>query len=103
MSLKSKIANSRFFRYFKNIYVISITIFLVWIFLFDSNSILLNIRLNKEIRELEERKEQLENQIEIDRKIISSLKNLDSLEIYAREKLYMKKENEDIYIIEFKD
>ena len=33
--------------------------------------------------------------------IISSLKNLDSLERYAREKLFMKKENEEIYIIEF--
>ena len=27
----------------------------------------------------------------------------DSLEKYAREKLYMKKDNEDIYIIEFKE
>ena len=38
---------------------------------------------------------------EIDKKIISNLKNPDSLEKYAREKLYMKKDNEDIFIIQF--
>ena len=61
----------------------------------------MNIKLNKEISELKERKDILENQIQIDKKIISNLQNPDSLEKYAREKLYMKKENEEIFIIEF--
>jgi cell division protein FtsB len=60
-----------------------------------------NIKLNKEISELKERKDILENQILMDKKIISNLQNPDSLEKYAREKLYMKKENEEIFIIEF--
>jgi|TARA_B100000282_G_scaffold98175_1_gene69133 cell division protein FtsB len=60
-----------------------------------------NIKLNKEISELKERKDILENQIQMDKKIISNLQNPDSLEKYAREKLYMKKENEEIFIIEF--
>jgi cell division protein FtsB len=60
-----------------------------------------NIKLNKEISELKERKNILENQIQMDKKIISNLQNPDSLEKYAREKLYMKKENEEIFIIEF--
>ena len=65
------------------------------------SSILVNIKLNKEISELKERKDFLENQIQMDKKIISNLQNPDSLEKYAREKLYMKKENEEIFIIEF--
>ena len=69
----------------------------------DSNSILVNLKLKKEINKLIDRKEVLERQIEIDKKIISNLKNPDSLEKYAREKLYMKKDNEEIYIIEFKE
>ena len=44
---------------------------------------------------------ELEEQIAIDKKIISSLQNPDSLERYAREKLFMKKDNEEIYIIEY--
>ena len=63
----------------------------------------LNLKLKKEINKLIDRKEVLERQIEIDKKIISNLKNPDSLEKYAREKLYMKKDNEEIYIIEFKE
>ena len=61
----------------------------------------MNIKLNKEISELKERKDILENQIQIDKQIISNLQNPDSLEKYARKKLYMKKENEEIFIIEF--
>ena len=76
-------------------------VFFIWIFFLDSNSILVNIKLNSEINELKERKEILENQIEMDKKLISNLQNRDSLEKYAREQLYMKKDNEEIFIIEF--
>jgi len=38
-----------------------------------------------------------------DQKLISNLKNLDSLEKYGREIHFMKKENEEIYIIEIED
>ena len=34
---------------------------------------------------------------------IKELKNDDRVEKYAREKCYMKRDNEDIYIIEFED
>ena len=34
---------------------------------------------------------------------LANIKNNDSLEKYAREELYMKRDNEEIYIIEFKE
>ena len=101
MKLLIKIKNNRYFKLLSNIYFITFTIFLFWILFFDSNSILVNLKLQKEINQLKERKAELEDQISIDKKIISSLQNIDSLEKYAREKLYMKKENEEIYIIEY--
>ncbi|MBL6591209.1 MAG: septum formation initiator family protein [Flavobacteriaceae bacterium] len=101
MKLLIKIKNNRYFKLLSNIYFITFTIFLFWILFFDSNSILVNLKLQKEINQLKERKAELEDQISIDKKIISSLQNIDSLERYAREKLYMKKENEEIYIIEY--
>ena len=101
MKLLRKIKNHRYFKLLSNIYLIIFTIFLFWILFFDSNSVLVNIKLQKEINQLKERKIELEEQISIDKKIISSLQNIDSLERYAREKLYMKKENEEIYIIEY--
>ena len=101
MKLLIKIKNNRYFKLLSNIYFITFTIFLFWILFFDSNSIIVNLKLQKEINQLKERKAELEDQISIDKKIISSLQNIDSLERYAREKLYMKKENEEIYIIEY--
>ena len=103
MEIIKKIKDSKFFKLFSNIYIITSLIFFIWIFFIDSNSILVNLKLKKEINKLIDRKEFLERQIEIDKKIISNLKNPDSLEKYAREKLYMKKDNEEIYIIEFKE
>ena len=101
MEIFKKIKNSKFFKIFSNLYILISVVFFIWIFFIDSNSILVNIKLNKEISELKERKDILENQIQMDKKIISNLQNPDSLEKYAREKLYMKKENEEIFIIEF--
>ena len=103
MEIIKKIKDSKFFKLFSNIYILTSLIFFIWIFFIDSNSILVNLKLKKEINELIDRKDLLERQIEIDKKIISNLKNPDSLEKYAREKLYMKKDNEEIYIIEFKE
>ena len=101
MEIIKKIKDSKFFKLFSNIYILTSLIFFIWIFFIDSNSILVNLKLKKEINKLIDRKEVLERQIEIGKKIISNLKNPDSLEKYAREKLYMKKDNEEIYIIEY--
>ena len=101
MEIFKKIKNSKFFKIVSNLYILISVVFFIWIFFIDSNSILVNIKLNKEISELKERKDILENQIQMDKKIISNLQNPDRLEKYAREKLYMKKENEEIFIIEF--
>ena len=101
MEIFKKIRNSKFFKIVSNLYILISVVFFIWIFFIDSNSILVNIKLNKEISELKERKDILENQIQMDKKIISNLQNPDSLEKYAREKLYMKKQNEEIFIIEF--
>tara|TARA_Y100001970_G_scaffold201388_1_gene245076 strand:- start:487 stop:798 length:312 start_codon:yes stop_codon:yes gene_type:complete len=103
MEIIKKIKSSKFFKLISNLYVLTSIVFFIWIFFIDSNSILVNLKLKKEINELKERKSLLEKQIKIDESIISNLNNPDSLEKYAREKLYMKKDNEDIYIIEFKE
>ena len=101
MEIFKKIKNSKFFKIVSNLYILISVVFFIWIFFIDSNSILVNIKLNKEISELKERKDILENQIQMDKKIISNLQNPDSLEKYAREKLFMKKDNEEIFLIEY--
>jgi cell division protein FtsB len=57
--------------------------------------------LNKQIQGLEENKKYYQEEIQKDKQNIKLLKNPDQIEKYAREKYYMKKDSEDIYIVEF--
>jgi cell division protein FtsB len=71
--------------------------------LIDSNSLLIHSELNEDITDLEDEKDYYKNEIEKDKKAIKELSTEDGIEKMAREKYYMKKENEDIYIIEYED
>ena len=97
------IKNSKFFKLFRNVYILITTVFLIWILFLDSNSVVVNIKLKSQINDLENKINQLQKEIEIDKKLITSLKNLDSLEKYGREKHFMKKQNEEIFIIEIEE
>lgn len=97
------IKNSKFFKFFSNIYILITTVFLIWIIFIDSNSLTVNMKLKSQINELENKINHLQNEIDQDQKLISNLKNLDSLEKFGREKHFMKKQNEEIYIIEIED
>ena len=69
----------------------------------DVNSFMFHNELNKEVKNLIKIKKKLENDISKDQKLIEYLKNNSNYEAFARENFYMRKDNEDIYIIEFKD
>lgn len=84
-----------------NKYFIIGMVFVVWMVFFDENSWLNHRELDEEIEDLENANEYYKNQIETDQKIIDNLKDPDSLEKFAREEYKMKKENEDIFIVEY--
>ena len=92
------------FKKLKNPYSIAyITIgsfFFVWMVFLDTHSLIVHQELNSEIENLNERKRFLENEIEKDNKLILDLKNIDSLEKFAREKYGHKKNGETILIVE---
>lgn len=69
----------------------------------DVNSFMFHNKLNREVKDLIEMKKKLENDISKDQKLIDYLKNNSNYEAFAREIFYMRRDNEDIYIIEFKD
>ena len=73
------IKNSKFFKFFSNIYILITTIFLIWIIFIDSNSLAVNMKLKSQINELENKIKHLQNEINQDQKLISNLKKLDSL------------------------
>lgn len=86
-----------------NRYVLVIIFVAVWLTFLDNYSYFENRVLDKKIEELEENKRYYIQEIKKDSTSIRQLNNPDQTEKYAREKYYMKRENEDIYIIEFED
>lgn len=81
-------------------YLVVLIFFVFWILFFDSYSALEHKQLNKEIDKLEDSKIYYKEQIEKDKKEIKSYQSLEKIEKFAREKYYMKRQNEDIFIIE---
>ena len=77
--------------------------FIIWMLFIDTNSYLFHNTLSSEINELIIKKEQLKKEIVNDQKLINDLKDLDNYEAFARENFFMKKKDEEIFIIEFKD
>ena len=76
-------------------------LFIIWMLFFDSNSWLVHRELNKKVYKLENQKDFYSERIKKDKEELLKMKTDSGLEEYAREKLFMKKEDEEIFIIEF--
>ena len=99
-TLKNK---SKFIKPFKSWFVIILIVFAVWMLFFDANSWLIHHELNSDIEDLENSKEYYKKEIIKDNKAIKKLSTEEGLEKFAREKYYMKRNNEEIFIIEYED
>ena len=84
-----------------NKYLLISLLFAVWMLFLDNYSYMDQRQLNKQIDELQDNKKYYQDEIKKDNQSIKLLKNQDQVEKYAREKYYMKRENEDIYIVEY--
>ena len=89
------------YKFISNKYIWVLLFFITWMTFLDNYSYFDHRILNKEIDELEDNKNYYQEEIAKDNQNIKRLKNPDEIERYAREKYYMKKDSEDIYIIEF--
>lgn len=92
----------KYSKYF-NLYSYILIGFVIWMLFFDAHSLLFHHELNSDINELEYQKEHYKNEIAKDEKAIKELSTEEGVERTARETYYMKKPNEDIFIIEYED
>ncbi len=86
---------------FRNFYVVTGVCFLIWLTFLDSNDLISRFSLSAKLHSLENEKEYYEKKIkevEQDRKELMTNKEL--LEKFAREKYLMKKETEDVFVIQ---
>jgi len=88
-------------KYLLNRYVLILIGFAVWMYFFDDNSIRIHQELENDIKKLETSIDFYKKEIKKDTKIIEDYDNPQKLERFARETYQMKKDNEDIYIVEY--
>ncbi|MDB5019035.1 MAG: septum formation initiator [Pedobacter sp.] len=74
--------------------------FVVWMLFFDKNDMLSQYEFRSEVNKLEAEKEFYETETAHVKKDLTELTtNLNTAEKFAREKYYMKKDNEDVFVI----
>lgn len=101
--MKNPYKEKHWFKLLSNKYVWVLLFFLVWMIFLDNYSYFDHRFLDEQIDELQDNKSYYQEEIVKDQKQIKELRNPEQIEKYAREKYFMKKENEDIYIIEFEN
>ncbi|HLO80026.1 MAG TPA: septum formation initiator family protein [Chitinophagaceae bacterium] len=90
-------------RWITNKYFLATCFFVVWLAFFDHNDMILSYKRKKELKELKDKKAYYQDRIQETRDELNAMRvNTASLEKVAREKYLMKKDNEDLYVIEEK-
>ena len=85
----------------RNKYSLSLIVFFVWVIFFDTNNLINRIINLKHVHKLERDIIFYEEKIKDDRAKLEELQsNPANLEKFAREQFLMKKDNEDVFIIE---
>ena len=83
-----------------NKYLIAFAAFVVWIMFFDDNNLRQHQKNLQELALLEEQVDFYKHKIEADkRKLFELQTNDENLEKFAREQFFMKKADEDIFVI----
>lgn len=86
-----------------NKYALIWVLFVIWMVFFDTNSWLIHKELDDEIRKLEKNKRYYYQEIVKDKAKIKTLNDSSQLEKFARETYYMKRDDEEVFLIEYSD
>lgn len=88
-------------RFLKNKYLIVTAIFLVWIIFFAEFDLMTFSKQREELKEMKDKIEYLTKEVEkLHNEKIGLKTDSSMIEKYAREKYFMKKSNEDVYMID---
>ncbi|MCA4896081.1 MAG: septum formation initiator family protein [Cytophagales bacterium] len=89
---------------FRNFYIVTGLCFLVWMLFLDSNDLISRFKLGAKLRNLDREKAYYQEKIaDVEKDRHELMTDRELLEKFAREKYLMKKETEDIFIIQEED
>jgi len=98
-SLGQKFNSNVWFRIGKNKYILTVLFFLTWMMFFDNNNWFYLNKLTDEAHLKQSEKSWYKNEIkESERKLTELTSDLKPLEKFGREKYYMKRSNEDVFV-----
>jgi cell division protein DivIC len=87
--------------FLKDKFLLTSISFTVWILFFDRNDVLTQLDRRNELGSLKDNKAYYTQEIEKERRISEELQSdPTTIEKYAREKYMMKRDNEDLFIIQ---
>ncbi len=87
-------------RIFKNKYLITGSVFLVWMLFFDRNDLASQLDYRDDVNKLKAEKEFYIKEIaQVEKDLTELTTDQQKLEKFAREKYLMKKDNEDVFVI----
>ena len=85
----------------RNKYFLATLCFVIWLLFFDRNDVFTQLERRKELRQIQSSKKYFTLQIAENRNFSKDLQfNASAIEKYAREHYMMKRDNEDLFIIE---
>lgn len=85
---------------FGNKYFLATALFAVWMLFFDRNDVISQYEYHRQVSKLQEEKDFYEKETKQASKDLNELdSNLSSAEKFAREKYFMKKDNEDVFVV----
>jgi len=85
---------------FRNKYLLTVTVFVIWLVFFDKNDLISQRHLQRMINDMNAKKEHYQKEIKVVKRETKALHtDKDALEKFAREQYHMKKDNEDIFVI----
>lgn len=91
---------SFFFKIIRNKYALSFIVFTIWISFFDRNDLITQWDRKQELQKLETSASFYEKEIATTKKDLIDLNNKPAiLEKFAREKFYLKRPNEDLFLV----
>ena len=84
-----------------NKYFLASSLFAVWMLFFDRNDVFTQMERKAELAEIEESKDYFAQKIAEGKKFSMDMRsNADAVEKFVREKYLMKRENEDLFLIQ---
>lgn len=95
------VAFKNYFRYFKNKYILTVTVVTVYALILDDDDMFTLISQNNKLRKLKADQALVSEKLTKTTRTLKQLDHTAALERYAREEKLFKKDNEDIFIISY--